>query len=110
MPTLFKLKFKDLTRRVSFAGQPDWQELSNRISDLFCIPQHQVGVTYIDPENEEITLNTREELQDYYLSSRRHYQILDMRLDLKEPSTAGLYKRGTSKYFQSIHRSGDPWF
>ena len=71
MPTLFKLKFKDLTRRVSFAGQPDWQELSNRISDLFCIPQHQVGVTYIDPENEEITLNTREELQDYYFSSYR---------------------------------------
>jgi len=69
MPTLFKLKFKDLTRRVSFAGQPDWKELSNRISDLFCIPQHQVGVTYIDPENEEITLNTREELQDYYFSS-----------------------------------------
>lgn len=71
MPTLFKLKFNDLTRRASFAGQPDWQELSNRISDLFCIPQHQVGVTYIDPENEEITLNTREELQDYYFSSYR---------------------------------------
>jgi len=70
MPTLFKLKFKDLTRRVSFAGQPDWQELSSRISDLYCIPQHQVGVTYIDPENEEITLNTREELQDYYFSYR----------------------------------------
>ena len=69
MPTLFKLKFRGLTRRVSFAKQPDWQELSNKISGLYCIPQHRVGVTYIDAENEEITLNTEGELQDYYFSS-----------------------------------------
>lgn len=69
MPTLFKLKFKDLTRRISFDEQPDWKELSTKISDLYHIPQHQVGVTYIDAESEEITLNTGKELQEYYFSS-----------------------------------------
>jgi Wiskott-Aldrich syndrome protein len=71
MPTHFKLKFDDLTRRVSFAQQPSWQELAEKISTLYSIPAHQVGVTYIDTENEEITLNTAEELQDYYFSSYR---------------------------------------
>ncbi|KAF5352394.1 hypothetical protein D9756_005943 [Leucocoprinus leucothites] len=71
MPTHFKLKFSDLTRKVSFAKQPTWQELSEKISTLYSIPRHQVGVTYIDAEDEEITLNTEEELQDYYSSSYR---------------------------------------
>ncbi|KXN88803.1 hypothetical protein AN958_06672 [Leucoagaricus sp. SymC.cos] len=71
MPTNFKLKFDDLTRRVSFTKQPSWPELSEKISTLYAIPQHQVGVTYFDAENEEITLSTEEELQDYYFSSYR---------------------------------------
>lgn len=76
MPTHFKLKFNDLTRRALFPHQPTWKDLSEKISALYDIPQHQVGVTYIDAENEEITLNTEEELQDFYLSSYQHGDIV----------------------------------
>lgn len=90
MPTHFKLKFNDFTRRVSFARQPNWQELSEKVSTLYSIPRHQVGVTYIDAEDEEITLNTEEELQDYYFSSYRpgetiKFSVRDLTLRDRRP-------------------------
>ncbi|XP_006454105.1 hypothetical protein AGABI2DRAFT_189413 [Agaricus bisporus var. bisporus H97] len=69
MPTHFKLKFDSLTRRATFAHHPSWGQLSAKVASLFSIPQHQVAVTYVDAEDEEITLSTEEELQDYYQSS-----------------------------------------
>jgi len=57
-------------------GNRERKVLSEKISTLFNIPQQQVGVTYIDAENEEITLNSEEELQDYYLSSYQPGDII----------------------------------
>lgn len=116
MPTHFKLKFDDLTRRVSFAHQPDWQQLSEKISALYSIPQHRVGVTYIDAENEEITLNTEEELQDYYRSSYHPGELIKFSVrDLtsrnrRPPPSADTGIRNTFGQFVDVDIPGiDDW-
>ncbi|EIW87024.1 hypothetical protein CONPUDRAFT_79208 [Coniophora puteana RWD-64-598 SS2] len=55
-----------LTRRLNFATQPSWSVLSVRISTLFDIPFADVGVSYIDPDGDEVTLSSEEELQEFY--------------------------------------------
>jgi hypothetical protein len=67
---LFKLKKANAsTRLANFPGQPSWEALTSRIESLFQIPSAQVSVAFIDGEGETITLNSHQELQDFYESS-----------------------------------------
>ncbi|KZT02859.1 uncharacterized protein LAESUDRAFT_729846 [Laetiporus sulphureus 93-53] len=54
------------TRRIVFTELPSWAELSARIESLYDIPQRDIAVSYVDNEEDEITLNSDEELQDLY--------------------------------------------
>ncbi|KAF8213566.1 hypothetical protein K438DRAFT_1099989 [Mycena galopus ATCC 62051] len=74
MSTTFKLSRRDggLIRRVVFppsAAKPSWNALSARIHTLFNIPIEQVAVSYIDADNDEVTLSSEDELRDYYETS-----------------------------------------
>ncbi|KAK7465412.1 hypothetical protein VKT23_005390 [Stygiomarasmius scandens] len=63
----FKLKSPSgLTRRVSFDNLPSWAELSEKVHVLYDIPLDNVALSYIDAEEDEITMSSQEELQDYY--------------------------------------------
>ncbi|KAK7064102.1 F-box domain-containing protein [Favolaschia claudopus] len=66
--TQFKLTGRGLIRRVNFSSQPSWNTLSHRIHTLFGIPIEQVGVSYVDSDNDEITISSESELIDYYQS------------------------------------------
>lgn len=89
MPTQFKLRFDSLARRAVFAHHPSWAQLSAKIAALFALPQPQVAVTYLDAEDEEITLSTEDELQDYYLASFRPGDVIKFSVrDLSRRSQA----------------------
>ncbi|KAH7886101.1 hypothetical protein F5I97DRAFT_1808452 [Phlebopus sp. FC_14] len=63
----FKLsKVDGLTRRATFAARPSWSLLSSRIGLLYDIARQNVGVSYVDPDGDEVTLSSEEELQDFY--------------------------------------------
>ncbi|KAK2460108.1 hypothetical protein APHAL10511_007874 [Amanita phalloides] len=65
--TEFKLcRRKGITRRVAFPQRPTWNLLATRISELYPIPLDRVAVSYIDADDDEVTLNTQEELTHFY--------------------------------------------
>ncbi|KAL0570312.1 hypothetical protein V5O48_011650 [Marasmius crinis-equi] len=64
--TQFKLTHADQTRRAFFQARPTWLALSDKIHTLFDIPLNKVAVSYFDAEEDEVTLSTPEELQDFY--------------------------------------------
>ncbi|PCH37204.1 hypothetical protein WOLCODRAFT_39041, partial [Wolfiporia cocos MD-104 SS10] len=43
-----------------------WSDLAARIENLFSIPAAAIALSYIDSDNDEVTLNTEEELQQFY--------------------------------------------
>ncbi|EKM61283.1 uncharacterized protein PHACADRAFT_84808, partial [Phanerochaete carnosa HHB-10118-sp] len=49
-----------------FYKQPTWDDLADRIQNLYGIPKDKVGVSYFDVDGDEITLSSQDELQDYY--------------------------------------------
>lgn len=62
-------KDADLTRRIHFAQNPSWIELSSKISELYAIPQTQVAVGYTDPADGDIvTISSDIELAEYLAS------------------------------------------
>ncbi|TFK36988.1 hypothetical protein BDQ12DRAFT_686201 [Crucibulum laeve] len=69
------------TRRVAFPTQPSWHELASRIESLYSIPVGTVGVSYVDADDDEITLSSDEELQDFYQLSAGQiikFEVLDL--------------------------------
>ncbi|KAF8641009.1 hypothetical protein AX17_000654 [Amanita inopinata Kibby_2008] len=69
--TQFKLsKRNGVMRRVTFPARPAWKALAARIGQLFDIPSDRVAVSYIDADNDEVTLNTEEELRQFYEISK----------------------------------------
>ena len=69
--TEFKLsKRNGITRRVVFPERPTWVALAARISELYAIPLDLVAVSYLDAEDDEVTLNTEEELKQFYQSCK----------------------------------------
>ena len=65
--TEFKLsKRNGIIRRAVFPECPTWEALATRISELYGIPLDQVAVSYVDAEGDEVTLNTEEELKQFY--------------------------------------------
>ncbi|KAG5637363.1 hypothetical protein H0H81_004828 [Sphagnurus paluster] len=67
--THFKLTEPNgFTRRVTFSEQPTWKALSTRIELLYGIPVERVSVSYLDADNDQVTLSSQDELDDYYLN------------------------------------------
>ena len=105
MPTHVKLIQRDgFTRRITFPSQPTWHTLAAKIGPLYAIPPDNVSVVYIDAENDEVTLSTQEELDDFYQSSHQPGQpikfiVQDLRSSRTEgkafPQTPGINIRDT---------------
>ncbi|GLB35876.1 hypothetical protein LshimejAT787_0301640 [Lyophyllum shimeji] len=75
--TLFKLTQPDgLTRRITFPNQPAWNELASKIAPLYAIPLDNVSVSYIDADNDQVTLSTQQELEDFYKTSHQPGQVI----------------------------------
>ena len=70
-PIPFKLKANGHIRRIVFQVLPNWSDLSLKLQALYNIPLDSVAVSYIDNDNDEITVSSDEELQDFYKSSYR---------------------------------------
>ncbi|KAG6900681.1 hypothetical protein C0993_004991 [Termitomyces sp. T159_Od127] len=69
-PVNFKLTEPDgLTRRIVFAGKPSWKTFAERVELLFGIPFEKVSVSYVDADNDKVTLSSQEELDDFYATS-----------------------------------------
>ncbi|KAF8899033.1 hypothetical protein BD779DRAFT_1486702 [Infundibulicybe gibba] len=74
---LFKLNKRDgLTRRITFPTRPSWHALATRIETLYTIPRDKLGVSYIDSDQEEVTLSSEEELQDFYHVSHKPGEVI----------------------------------
>ncbi|KAJ3787134.1 hypothetical protein GGU10DRAFT_309632 [Lentinula aff. detonsa] len=91
MTTHFKLKLTGgPTRRLSFTDEPTWSLLAERIAGLFDIPADSVAVAYIDSEDDEVTLSTQEELQDFYQTSYKPGDVVKFAVeDLRIPRRRG---------------------
>lgn len=75
--TQFKLTKRDgLTRRIVFPTQPSWHTLASRIGALYAIPIDRIAVSYVDSDNDEVTLSSEEEIQDFYHGSHRSDQAI----------------------------------
>ncbi|KAE9398465.1 hypothetical protein BT96DRAFT_920801 [Gymnopus androsaceus JB14] len=85
--TTFKLTLTGgSTRRLSFADQPSWALLSERISTLFSLPSDKLAVAYLDAEDDWITLSSDEELRDYFLNAYQPGELVKFTVeDLRAP-------------------------
>ncbi|KZT74525.1 hypothetical protein DAEQUDRAFT_196762 [Daedalea quercina L-15889] len=61
-----KLTYRNTTHKATFKSQPTWEELASRIENSYRIPPRESAVRYTDEDGDEVTINTGEELQDYY--------------------------------------------
>jgi len=84
--TEFKLsKLDDHTRLLGFPDFPTWEALASKLESYYAIPLDKIGVSFIDNDNDKITLSSNDELQHFY---RRYYHsgdvikftVLDLRL------------------------------
>jgi len=65
--TQFKLsKLDDHKRLLVFPDLPTWEELVSKLEYYYAIPLNKIGVSYIDNDNNEITLSSNNELQHFY--------------------------------------------
>ncbi|KAF6766674.1 hypothetical protein DFP72DRAFT_867270 [Ephemerocybe angulata] len=108
MPVLFKLKCGEEGRRLTFPELPSWTVLSSRLTSLFGIPLDKLGVSYTDPDGDEITLNTEEELLDYYETSHANQPGQPLRLKVVDLA----FLRGptlTPKAIPFVFEADDDW-
>ena len=76
-PTYFKFTTSEgVNRRLTFSDPPAWPLLASKLHDLFGISLDNVGVSYIDNDNDEITVSSDEELQDFYRMSHQTDQVI----------------------------------
>src|SRR5438552_2587565 len=69
----FKLKKANAsTKIVTFAEPPSWEHLASKITD---IPRDQVSLAFVDKDEDAITVNNEEDLQDFYKSSYRASEV-----------------------------------
>jgi hypothetical protein len=76
-PTHFKFTTPEgVNRRLSFSEPPTWSLLASKLHVLCGISLDNVGVSYVDNDNDEITLSSDEELQDFYKMSHQAGQVI----------------------------------
>ncbi|KAI8873515.1 hypothetical protein GQ42DRAFT_160484 [Ramicandelaber brevisporus] len=64
---VFKVTHNGVTRRlVVAADKQDWSSLSATIAEVFGLESAPEAVTYVDSDNDTVTISTERELQDYY--------------------------------------------
>lgn len=69
-PVNFKLTEPNgLTRRVVFPDKPSWNTFAAKVELLYDIPLEKVSVSYVDADNDQVTLSSQEELDDFYVTS-----------------------------------------
>ena len=99
-PTYFKFTTPEgINRRLTFSEPPDWPLLASKLNALYGIPLNQVGVSYVDNDNDEITVSSDEELQDFYKVSHQTGQVIKLAvIDLQNNA-------GKSLDFLSLNRT-----
>jgi hypothetical protein len=73
---IFKFSKDGETRRTAFPSQPSWAALADKIAFLFDMPSAAVAVSYVDFDEDEITLSSDAELAEYYLTNFKRGQIV----------------------------------
>ncbi|KAG9049378.1 hypothetical protein FS837_010432 [Tulasnella sp. UAMH 9824] len=71
MPVTFKfvLPQEGVTRKVTFPSKPKWHEIATKVESLFSgyrLAANEIALSYIDSDNDSITISTGEELRDFY--------------------------------------------
>ena len=90
-PTYFKFTTPEgVNRRVTFSEQPAWSLLASKLHALYGISVDNVGVSYVDSDNDEITVSSDDELQDFYKMSHQVGQVIKFAVvDLHSQNNAG---------------------
>ena len=96
MSIIFKLKYRDITRRTILAKLPEWNVLAERLSSIFLVPVADVGVSYLDRDGDEITLNSQEELDDFYTTTYRDGESI--RFTVKDLSASHSISRDSHEF------------
>ncbi|KAF8337983.1 uncharacterized protein EI90DRAFT_2526934 [Cantharellus anzutake] len=74
--TVIKIGHNGHTRKITHEGSPPtWGWLSFKISELYRIPKDDVALSYLDSDNEQVTLSTEAELHDYFTSFMRPGEV-----------------------------------
>ncbi|CAB4410220.1 unnamed protein product [Rhizophagus irregularis] len=70
----FKISNQAITRRFTLSiEQPTWLELELKVREIFSIPSSvSPGLTYIDEGDDNITISSQIELEDYYKQVKCH--------------------------------------
>jgi PB1 domain len=63
-------------RCLTFSEPPAWSLLASKLHVLYRISLDNVGVSYVDNDDDEITLSSDEELQDFYKMSHQPGQVI----------------------------------
>ncbi|KAF9567006.1 hypothetical protein CPC08DRAFT_681834 [Agrocybe pediades] len=85
-PINFKLNRNGQIRLVIFPETPTWGELAHKLEALYGIAADNVGISYIDNDNDEITASSDGELQDYFQTTHQAGQPVKFKvLDLSAP-------------------------
>jgi len=76
-PTYFKFTTPEgPNRRLTFSEPPTWPLLASKLHVLYGISLDNLGVSYVDNDNDEITVSSDEELQDFYKVSHQSGQVI----------------------------------
>ncbi|KAH7107185.1 hypothetical protein BKA62DRAFT_686230 [Auriculariales sp. MPI-PUGE-AT-0066] len=75
-PIQFKLtKPGDAVRKLSFPDVPSWNLLAAKVEELFEVPFDQLALIYKDSDGDAVTLNSQQELSEYYLTAVQPYKF-----------------------------------
>ncbi|KAK0246248.1 hypothetical protein EDD85DRAFT_803588 [Armillaria nabsnona] len=102
------------TRRISFPHQPIWETLASKISALYDIPLDKIAVTYIDADDDKVTLSTQDELQDFFQATHKSGEVVKFTVQDTRMSRADLDDKSlpeTPRGGPTSHRDtfgGDP--
>ncbi|KAK0198843.1 hypothetical protein F5146DRAFT_1117509 [Armillaria mellea] len=102
------------TRRISFPHQPVWETLASKISALYDIPLDKIAVTYIDADDDKVTLSTQDELQDFFQATHKSGEVVKFtvqdtrmsRVDLDDKSLPETPRGGPTSHRDTF--GGDP--
>lgn len=72
--SVFKISNQAITRRFTLSKEkPTWLELELKVREIFSIPSSvSPGLTYIDEGDDNITISSQIELEDYYKQVKCH--------------------------------------
>jgi hypothetical protein len=67
MTVKFRFKSGTTVKLLQCPEKPSWKQLVSTIVGLFNLPTEQIGVSFVDPQDQGIiTIRNEEELKDFY--------------------------------------------